>query len=176
VRLLGPLALLVVTACTSSSINTAPSVVQRFYATTIAQKVTGAPTSEQLAALSPYLSDTLRALLDAARRQNEAEAARAPDEKPSFADGDLFSSLFEGPNAVDVIADSARGDLRVATVQMTSTSANPPVTWTDRVVLRSHDGRLVIDDVEYGGTWDFANKGTLRASLASALTARTGSR
>ena len=168
-RLFGLLSLLVVAACTSAPADTAASVVERFYATTIAQKVTGAPTSEQLAALSPYLTDTLRALLDAARRQNETEAARTPDEKPSFADGDLFSSLFEGPNAVDVIADSARGSMRVATVQMTSTGANPPVTWTDRVVLVPRDGRLAIDDVEYGGTWDFANKGSLRATLASAL-------
>jgi hypothetical protein len=27
----------------------------------------------------------------------------------------------------------------------------------------------VIDDIEYGGAWDFANKGGLRASLLSGL-------
>ncbi|HUQ80769.1 MAG TPA: hypothetical protein VM076_06520 [Gemmatimonadaceae bacterium] len=168
-RLLGPLAVLVFVACTSSSPDTATAVVERFYASTIAQKVNGAPTSAQLAALAPYLSDTLRALLDAARRRSEADAARAPDEKPAFVEGDLFSSLFEGPNAVHVIADSARGDQRVATVRMTATSANPPVTWTDRVVLTKSAGRFVIDDIEYGGSWDFANKGGLRASLVSGL-------
>ena len=104
VRELGSLCLVVIGvigACTSASTDTATSVVEKFYATTIAQKVTGAPTAAQLAALSPLLSDTLRALLDAARRRNEADVARAPDEKPAFADGDLFSSLFEGPSAVD---------------------------------------------------------------------------
>jgi hypothetical protein len=169
VRVLCSLSLLVVLACTSSSTETATSVVRRFYAATIAQKVTGAPTSAQLATLAPYLSDTLRSLLDAARRRNEADAARDPNEKPMFADGDLFSSLFEGPNAVDVVADSVRGDVGVATVRMTYTGANPPVTWTDRVILTTRDGRFLIDDIEYGGQWDFANKGSLRASLVAAL-------
>ena len=169
-RVLRSLSLLVVLACTSSSTDSAMSVVRQFYAATIAQKVTGAPTSAQLATLTPYLSDTLRALLDAARRRNAADAARAPDEKPAFADGDLFSSLFEGPNAVDVVGDSARGDVRVATVRMTYTGATPAVTWTDHVILTTRDGHFVIDDVEYGGRWDFASKGSLRASLVAALT------
>lgn len=167
--MLGPLSLLVIGACTTTPTDTATAVVQQFYATTIAQKVIGAPTAGQLAALSPLLSDTLRALLEAARRRNETDAARAPDEKPMFADGDLFSSLFEGPNAVDVLADSVRDGARVATVRMTATGANPPVTWVDRVILTKRDGRFVIDDIEYGGQWDFANKGSLRATLVSAL-------
>jgi hypothetical protein len=156
-------------ACQRAPESAARDVVQQFYATAIAQRVTGAPTPAQLTALTPYLSDTLRALLVSARERNEADAAREPDEKPSFAEGDLFSSLFEGPNAVEVLADSARGPMQVATVRMTSTAATPPVIWTDRVVLTKQGDRYVIDDVEYGGQWDFANKGNLRASLVSAL-------
>jgi hypothetical protein len=155
--------------CKSAARESATAVVQQFYAATITGHVSGAPTTEQLATLAPYLSDTLRALLAAARTRNEADIARAPDEKPSFAEGDLFSSMFEGPNAVAVFPDSARGSSRVATVRMTYTGS-PPVTWVDRVVLTEQAGRYVIDDIEYGGTWDFANKGTLRGSLAAALT------
>ena len=148
----------------------ASSVVQEFYTATITGHMSGAPSAEQLVTISPFLSDTLRALLAAARKRNEADVARAPDEKPSFAEGDLFSSLFEGPNAVAVLPDSARGAARVAAVRMTSTEAKPAVTWVDHVVLTQRAGRYVIDDIEYGGQWDFANKGTLRASLLAALT------
>lgn len=158
-------------ACRSSSESNAKGVVEQFYAATLEQRVTGAPTTPQLAALAPFLSDTLHSLLAAARQRSDAEAARDPNEKPSFADGDLFSSLFEGPNAVEVIADSARGAIQVATVRMTSTGATPPLTWVDRVLLTKRDGDYVIDDVEYGGTWDFANRGNLRATLAAALAA-----
>ena len=153
-----------------SSASAAPrTVVQDFYAAAITQRVTGAPTATQMTSLAPYLSDTLRALLTAARQRSEADAARDPNEKPAFADGDLFSSLFEGPNAVEVVADSARGDQQIATVRMTSTTTTPPVVWTDRVILTNERGRYVIDDVEYAGTWDFANKGTLRASIVAGL-------
>ena len=86
--------------------------------------------------------------------------------------GDLFSSLFEGPNAVEVLTDSARGPARVATVRMTHNGANPPTTWIDHVVLIQQRGRYVIDDIEYGGQWDFASKGTLRSTLVTALGAQ----
>ena len=161
--------LFLVGACESAP--TASTVVEQFYAVTIAGRMTGAPTPEQLATLTPHVSDTLRALLAAARRQHDADAARSPDEKPAFADGDLFSSLFEGPNEVEAVADSARGDARVVTTRMTYRGADPAVTWTDHVVVTTERGRLVIDDIEYGGQWGFASKGTLRKSLEAALAA-----
>ena len=157
--------------CQSAPAPNATSVVQQFYRTVIADSVSGAPTQKQLADVSPYLSDTLKSLLVAVRKRNDADVSRAPDEKPSFAEGDLFSSLFEGPNAAEVIADSARGPARVATVRMTYTGATPAVTWTDRVVLVLQNGHYVIDDIEYGGTWDFATKGTLKSTLGAALAA-----
>jgi hypothetical protein len=163
------LVLSIIVGCQQPSTPTATSVVEQFYRTAIADSVSGAPTEKQLAALAPYLSDTLESLLVAARKRNEADMARAPDEKPSFAEGDLFSSLFEGPNAAEVVADSARGQARVASVRMTYNGASPAVTWTDRVVLVQQNGRYVIDDIEYGGNWDFATKGTLRSTLVAAL-------
>jgi hypothetical protein len=171
VRTCGLVSLLALAGCQVVEAPNATMVVQEFYRATIADHMTGAPTAEQLTTLTPYLSDTLRALLVAARKRNEADVARAPNEKPSFAEGDLFSSLFEGPNAVDVVADSARGTARVATVRMMYIAANPPATWIDHVVLTKERGRYVIDDIEYGGQWDFATKGTLRSTLIAALSA-----
>jgi len=52
---------------------------------------------------------------------------------------------------------------------MTYAGADPPVTWTDLVLVVREHGRFVIEDIVYGGNWDFANTGTLRSSLASAL-------
>jgi hypothetical protein len=158
-----------ITACAGAPQSDATSVVEQFYAATIAGGVSGAPTPEQLATLAPYLSDTVRSLLAAARRQHDADLAREPDEKPSFVEGDLFSSLFEGPTAVEVLGDSARGPARVVTARMTYAGADPPATWTDHVVVTTERGRSVIDDIEYGGQWGFASKGSLRSSLAAAL-------
>ena len=172
-RKLSVLLLVCIIGCKLESAPDARAVVSSFYATTMSNKLSGAPTAQQLDSIAPYLSDTLRALLAGARRLNEADVARAPDEKPAFAEGDLFSSSFEGATNAEFVADSARGDLRVATVRMTYNAATPAVTWVDHVVLKRQGAKLVIDDIEYGATWDFANKGTLRHALESALSTAT---
>lgn len=145
-------------------------VVTEFYTARIASKLTGAPTPAELARIAPFLSDTLRALLAAADRQRDADMKRAPDEKPAFAEGDLFSSLFEGATAFRLVEDSV-GSAGHVPVRFTYADANDTTTWTDTVqVAREHD-RYVIADVAYGGTWAFANGGRLRASLERALAA-----
>ena len=160
---------LVLVACHSAPAATPASVVESFYAASIASGASGAPSAEDLAVLSPFLSDSLKSLLGAARRLYEAARVQAPEDKPPFADGSLFSSLFEGPTTVSVVGDTARGSTHAVTVRMTNTGAVPPVSWTDLVLVVQEHGRFVIEDIEYGGNWDFANKGTLRSSLASAL-------
>ncbi len=166
-RLFPILALLA--ACRPSPPEAPDALVVRFYGAVIASRETGAPSGAALAAWRPMLSDTLHALLEAARARRDADAARAPDEKPAFAEGDLFSSLFEGPTAVTVSAvDSTPAAWRV-TVLMRYAGATPEAQWTDTVQVIEEHGRRVIDDVAYGGTWDFASQGRLRRALASAL-------
>jgi hypothetical protein len=159
----------VLVACQSAPATTPASVVDSFYAASIASGRSGAPSPEELAVLAPYLSDSLKALLVAARGLYEAARVQAPGDKPPFADGSLFSSLFEGPTAVSVVGDTARGATHAVTIRMTYAGADPPVIWTDQVLVVREHGRFVIEDVVYGGDWDFANKGTLRSALAAAL-------
>ena len=120
----------------------------------------------------------VRRELDAART---AARAAAPTEKPPFTDGDLFSSLFEGPTAFTVgkavsaaAAPGGRlGDLQVP-VDLVHTidpaaGGGEPATWTDTVLLREENGRFVVADIAFGGGWDFANKGTMIAALRAGL-------
>jgi phage tail protein X len=163
---------LLLPACGPAS-TTAPtpgSVVSAFYRATIGTASYGPPTPAELTVLAPMLSDTLRALLRAARELHDSDLARAPDEKPAFADGSLYSSLFEGPTTATVVADSARGTGHAVSVQLTYSGATPPVTWTDVALVIEAGDHFVIDDIEYHGTWDFANRGTLRQMLTDALT------
>lgn len=143
-------------------------VVSEFYTARIASKLTGAPTPTELTQIAPFLADTLRSLLAAADRMRDADMKLAPDEKPAFAEGDLFSSLFEGVTSFRVVEDSVTPAGRVP-VRFTYADAKDTTTWTDAVqVMREHD-RYVIADVAYGGKWAFANGGSLRASLEQAL-------
>jgi hypothetical protein len=144
-------------------------VVAGLYAVLIDSTVTGAPRGGQLAAMAPYLSAELRGLLDEATALRDAEAAAHPDEKPPFAEGDLFTSLFEGPTGMAILADAQGTASRRVVVQFSDSRPEPDVTWTDTVVVEEEEGRLVVADVLYGGAWDFANRGSLLETLHGGL-------
>jgi hypothetical protein len=164
------LTLAIVASCAPKPSVDANAVVTRFYQTLDRLDVSGAPTPEVLDSLAPMLSTTLRDLLRDARALHDADVKRAPDEKPAFADGDLFTSLFEGFSKFEILGDSVQADgTRRVAIRFTYDPSPPPVTWTDHVVLTTEGRRLVVGDVVYGGDWPFANRGTLVASLRSAL-------
>jgi hypothetical protein len=68
-----------------------------------------------------------------------------------------------------VLADTAEGTTHRITLRMTYRGGASPVEWSDVVILVPEHGRFVIDDVRYGGEWDFANTGSLRTGLVAAL-------
>lgn len=154
-------------------------VVADLYAALGAQRPSGAPTDAQRAVLAPLLSAELTGLLQRADAARAAARAAAPTEKPPFTDGDLFSSLFEGPTAYAVgkavsgaDAPGGRlGDLRVPVTlsHVTDAAAGKSVTWTDTVLLREENGRFVVADIAFGGDWDFANKGSMVTALRAGL-------
>lgn len=155
-------------------------VVTDFYAALAVQRPSGAPTDAQRTALSPMLSSELIGLLQRADAARAAARAAAPTEKPPFTDGDLFSSLFEGPTGYAVGqavsgADAPGGRLGDLHVPVTLTHApdasvgGKPTTWTDTVLLREENGRFVVADIAFGGDWDFANKGSMLAALRAGL-------
>lgn len=155
--------------CSSRGVPSPDAVVSRFYQTVIRSGVTGAPTRKQLADLAPFLTTELHDLLQDARGLSEREAAVHPDEKPPFVEGDLFSSLFEGPTDLTIEASAEGGSRRLVAVRLMDVRLTPTVSWTDTIVVREEGGRLVIADIRYGGTWDFAKRGSLVASLRATL-------
>ena len=156
-------------------------VVADLYAALAAARPSGAPTDAQRLTLAPLLTAELTGLLQRADAARSAARVAAPGEKPPFTDGDLFSSLFEGPTAFAVgkavsaaAAPGGRlGDLQVP-VDLVHTidpaaGGGEPTTWTDTVLLREENGRFVVADIAFGGGWDFANKGTMVAALRAGL-------
>lgn len=143
--------------------------VNGLYQALIEGRVTGAPSAQQLVEISPFLSSELRALLDSARAIRDAEAAAHPDDKPPFADGDLFTSLIEGPTSFELLQAVTVAEEHRIPVRFRDGRASPVVEWIDTVVVRTEAGSLVVADVVYGATWDFANKAALAAALRDAL-------
>lgn len=112
--------------------------------------------------LCPALATSLR---DAKIRQEQFRASR-PDEKPPLVEGDLFSSLFEGPEAWTVAETRVDGDRAEVVLDLRHGEGAAATRWKDRMQMQLDDGIWCIADVEYQGQWPAANRGRLSESLA----------
>ncbi|WP_449219974.1 hypothetical protein [Tistrella mobilis] len=131
-----------------------------------------APTGRH--ALEPLITLGLDGALTAARHLHDAAIRQAPGDKPPFADGDLFSSLFEGATSCRVGAVTLARNTASVELRYAHETGTLMTSWTDRLsILRGNDGWR-IDDVVYDGRWDFANTGSLRGMIESAAAADAG--
>jgi len=143
-----------------------PETVARvFYSELRRLGVSGLPGEEDWAHLKPFCSETLGAALDLAVKEQIEFMRKNPDEKPPWIEGDLFSSLFEGPKQFVVGAAVIKGETADVTVECSHTEGGETVKWIDTLILVKEGGKWLVDDVSYGGTWDFANSGTLKDAL-----------
>ena len=111
--------------------------------------------------LCPSVSDAIRA---AQVRQEQVRASH-PDEKPPLIEGDLFSSLFEGPESYSAAESRIEGSRAWVNLDLRHGEGSGATSWQDTVVLELDDGIWCISDVEYGGKWPFANRGRLSETL-----------
>jgi hypothetical protein len=134
----------------------------------------GLPAPAGRHALEPLITLGLDGALTAARHLHDAAIRQAPGDKPPFADGDLFSSLFEGATSCRVGAVTLARNTASVELRYAHETGTLMTSWTDRLsILRGNDGWR-IDDVVYDGRWDFANTGSLRGMIESAAAADAG--
>ncbi len=143
-----------------------PEAVARvFYAELRRLGVFGLPREADWAVLKSFCSETLGAALDRAVAEQAEFIRKNPDEKPPWIDGDLFSSLFEGPKQFQVGEAVTKGESAEVPVECSHTEGGETVKWRDTLLLVKKGGKWLIDDVSYGGIWDFSNSGTLKEAL-----------
>ena len=127
----------------------------------------GIPDAPARARLAPLLTSRLaKQMADAATAQARFTAKHK--DSPPLIEGDIFSSLFEGPTAWKVGACS--GDAKIARCRVSLSRQDPgqkPVSWTDTLVL-ANDGGWKVDDLAYDADFAFGNTGTLNDMLKMA--------
>ncbi len=163
IRLL-PILLLLLAACHPAPKVPPGAVVEAFYAELLTHPIFGPPDAGAFPRIAPFLSDTLKARLFAARAEMERETRAAPGEKPQYADEDLFSSLIEGPTSFYVKATGS-GKRTIVIVQFENRQGNQSVQWVDTAHVVPRDTTWVIADIHFGGTWPMAARGTLLQRL-----------
>jgi hypothetical protein len=130
------------------------------------ESVRGLPVGAEWRELEGSFSEDFRAAVAAARKVQERQRAEHPDEKPDWIEGDFFGSLFEGPDWHRVGGAVVDGEGRAeVSVACSHSEGGSTVRWSDKFILVREAGAWRIDDVEFGGTWDFAAKGSLKEAL-----------
>lgn len=132
----------------------------------------GIPDAKARAKLEPFISPRLDKLLI------DGEAAEAhfrsvtKNMSPPLVEGDLFTSNFEGATTFHVGACTSAGQSAHCPVSFSNRGGrkdDKPVNWTDTVYLVHTADGWRVDDIGYGATWAFGNKGRLKDALANAI-------
>jgi hypothetical protein len=152
--------LLLLAACARGPSTPATAVMQ-FYTVLDALGIRRVPDPVQWQSLRPFIADSLAKALTHARQMRDSARMRAPGDKPPFADGDPFSSLFEGRTSFRVDSTITRGDSALVVTIFTNDTQKPAVTWTDTVVVLKQGDMHRVADVRYGTEWEFGYRGRL---------------
>lgn len=170
-KLLSPvlvLSILVVGQSVYAQSTSSPTLTaQQFYRTYLKLKIDGLPNDNQLKILSPLITSDLKDLFLAARNTQAEYIREHPDEKPPWADGDLFSSLFEGAQSFRIGRASLRGDTAEVPVQLKYRQGGATTSWSDVLVLERVGGRWLVSDILMKGEWAFKSGNSLRSILSS---------
>ena len=126
---------------------------------------TGMPKPPQLAALRPHLHPALRASLE----EVSAQQATSACEGPPAIQGDLITSLAEGPNEFRVLACRIRAGTATCPVRFTYRGTPEGVRWTDEIELRLQADRWVVQDVVQGAPWSGHSRLSSRLAEASTV-------
>lgn len=125
----------------------------------------GIPSAADLAKYAPFLSPALETLLSEAG-EAEARFSKANKDSPPLLEGDLFTSMFEGATSVQVGGCSGDRKTGRCSVKLEyDDKTAKPTTWTDTVFLVNTSTGWRVDDIAYGGSWAFGNKGRLTELL-----------
>ena len=160
-------AFLLLSAVVAQAQDMPQSAANAFYAATIAARPSsggGIPGAPARARLAPLLSQRLNGALASAASAEARFMARNKN-SPPLIEGDIFSSLFEGPTSFTLGACAGDAKLMRCAVALThQEKGQAPAAWTDHVVLVK-EGGWKVDDIAYDAGFAFGNSGTLTGTL-----------
>jgi hypothetical protein len=129
----------------------------------------GIPDAAGRAKYAPFISAALDKLL-ADGNAAEIKFNKANKDSPPLIEGDLFTSMFEGATSYKVGVCKVSGAQASCAVNLVyDDKKDAPTRWTDTVYLTKAKADWRVDDIGYGGSWEYANKGRLGATVRQAI-------
>lgn len=148
----------------------AEKAVNAFYKASLSMKsihIDGIPGAKARAKLTPYITPALDKLLADGDEAEDIHTKKTKNQESPLVEGDLFSSNFEGVTAYKIGVCDVKGDAATCPADLTykDPREKKPFKWTDKLLLVRANGAWRVDDLAYGSTWDFGNKGKLSDTL-----------
>lgn len=161
------------TSPSSPDLRSATAVAEDFYAAySTFDPSDGIPDAKGRAKIEPYISPVLENLLVQGEAAERHFKAATKNMSPPLIEGDLFTSNFEGATSYHVGTckiDASTARCTVALGYRSGPEDSKPINWSDTIWLVRGPAGWKIDDIAYGGSWDFGNKGRLQETLQSAI-------
>jgi hypothetical protein len=155
----------------AAALATPDAAVTAFYKVYARAKVMDIPNAKERQLWKPILSDRLLALIVLGDEGEQRWADKNKKEPaPPLYEGDLFSSMVEGSAKFGGATCETKVDAAVCTVALHIIDKNKEgkretFRWHDKLDLVRTAAGWRVDDLEYGGTWDFGPKGRLTEIL-----------
>lgn len=153
-------------ALAASPTDTPEKAVTAFYQEYMKSNKDGIPDAKGRKKFHPYISAELDKLLAGGDHAEDLHDKATKGQEPPLVEGDLFTSNFEGTTSFRVGACKGGDKTSQCPIALVydAKSKNPkdtPAKWTDTVTLVKEASGWRVDDIAYGATWDFGNKGKL---------------
>jgi hypothetical protein len=155
----------------AATLATPEAATKAFYRVYARAHVMDIPKTKEQRIWKPVLSDKLLALIVLGDEGEQRWADKNKKEPaPPLYEGDLFSSMVEGSARFDGVTCETKADAAVCTVALHIIDKNKEgkretFRWHDKLDLVRTSAGWRVDDLEYGGSWEFGPKGRLSDQL-----------
>jgi len=137
----------------------------------------GLPNATARMRYAKVLSPRLNQMLTRAEAAQVRFSTKVKGAAPPLIEGEIFSSLFEGPTSWTVGTCMGDGDANSARCPVAMVHLAPgqqPVKWTDTLVLVRSDAGWQVDDILYDSSLGGGNTGKLSSLLGMVLAEAPG--
>ena len=143
------------------------TVVKEFYDKILGISKSGLPDEKELVMILPFFMAEYKTLFEEAKKIQLEIKKNHPDEKPPWIEGNIFSSLFEGPDHYSIKKIKIKNEEARVSLELENRQSGEIIRWTDVILLKNVGSQWLISDILFKGSFEFKTGQSLSEVLKS---------